>query len=350
MVRIVCSVILLFLTLPAFSQRVVANTFFFDVDEPPQRNTGLAKSTFRILKMYSCPDSVFNNNSCNCTKIEYFNDSGEVKRLISGSSIEKGKIDYEIRYTFSGDSFCESLTEFYPAYIDSVELFKVDSVIKGKARRVEIFPRQKNGRMVVRSVFLFSSKHTLPDEVRRYDTKGILREISYPLGNRIPRKEWTDTLVTDLDSTITFNQIFKENTYNSSTKFSRKGTILESSYTNHTFPDYKDYQRTIYMYDDSARLVFKYSLNANNSFINSVTYKYEGKYLVAIHTDNNLFDAVDNEIKKYDIQGNVIDWFQRSNYYDKTWRNIYSYKNGLQSREDYYYNNEYQKSTFFIYE
>jgi hypothetical protein len=333
-----------------FGQKVVENTYFPDVDEPLQFNYELSKTKFRIIENYSVSDTNFKVANSACSRREFYDDSGRLFKLVSGLDIDRKKIYYIVNYTSTSDTVCHVLTEYMAKYVDSLSLFMYDTIIKGKYKRNDIYKRELDGNLIVNSIVRYETGKTLPKIIERFDRDGSLKQIYYPLGNRIPLREWTDSLFANETKTVFYNAIYRENEYYACDKYSRKGLLLESGYSNYTPNSTPDIQNTIFIYGDSSMLLFKHSYGPNNVFRQSERFIYQDGILRKRILDYDPNDNIDNKTWIYNAKGQLIERHNTStNFQRSDWKWVYIYKNDLQVRADYYFKQEYSYSTHFIY-
>ena len=336
-----------------FAQREVNNSYLFDIDEPFQFNINLKKWNYAIAEVFTCSDSVFNNQSCICTKREFYDTSGRLIKLLSGGDLMKNKIDYTVNYVTVTDTICEVITRFSAAYVDSIslsgQLFHYDSIINRKPAKQFIYPREKNNDIIIRSILEFDAGAGLAKRILRYDVKGKLREIYYPTGNRKPTKETIDTVMNGDFKIISFNYSYPENDYQQQIFYNSKGHIIERKHTNISNGK-KNVEREIFVYNDKGNLIRKLTVNKNNIFIRDETFMYKDSILVTYTSDSNLEDSIPNELSVYDMEGNLIEALQRSSGYPyDMWRYKYFFEGSLHRRTDYYHNGNFFRSTIFRY-
>jgi len=341
--------ILIFTFNTVFCQRISYNGYESGIDEPFQFNKELIKGKYRLINIYSCSDTIFKKSKCVCESRELYNDSGRIIKLIVGSDLDSNKINYIVNFTSTTDSICQVTAEFFAQYIDRLSLFQDYDTIQNKA--FFIYPRDpKTKNVKIRSTLLYPTRRYLPDTIFRYDITGKLKEIYYPNGNRKILKEWSDSLINRDSKTFYFHSIFPENQYHSYATYSKKGIILDRGWTNISNDSTANTQKTIYIYDDSLRLILKNTVDEKNSFIESEHFFYDSGILTKHTIDRNLNDSVDNEIKIYNKDGKLLELFQKAaNYPYDTWKWLYIYQGHLQHRTDYFRTGKYQGSTFFIY-
>jgi hypothetical protein len=332
-----------------FCQTIENNSYIADVDEPFQFNKELVKGNYRVSNIYTCPDTIFSKQKCICRTREIFNDSGRIVKLISGNDLDNSKINYIVSYISTNDSVCEVMSEFFSHYIDSVSTFAYYDPTKKKTTVIyQREPKTKN--IKIKSILLYPTRSSLPDTIFRYDMSGQLKQIYYPLGNRKPVKTWEDSAVSRDSKTFYSHFIFRENQYHSYATFSKKGRLLERGETNISNDSTAHIRRTIFIYDDSSRLIYKNAMDEKNSFIESEHFFYDSGVLIKHTIDRNLDDSVDNEIRIYNKAGKLLELFQKAEGYPyDTWKWLYIYQGLLQHRTDYFRTGKYQGSTFFIY-
>ncbi len=345
---------ILFYTNAAVSQRVFDNSFFSYVDEPKEYNRDLIKGNYRSVSIYSCSDSIFDLSRCRCTTREFYNDSGRIIKRILGGNIDRDAIDYTIIYQSLKDDVGIVVTEYKAHFIDSTSTFMVDTVINGRFQKICMFEREANRDLIVKSVLIFKSENelNLPDTVFRYGKTGKLELISYPLGNRKAIKEWKDTLFIGNTKRISNHNIFKENEYHSYVVYSPQGLILEDGSSNISLDDtmHPHIDKSIYVYDDSSRLIIKHNLYGNNRFGDDEHYTYENGHLVKHTLQFTLNDSSENTVKIYDPLGHLVFFREKSNaspFYMKQWN--YCFRENLQEKSFYFEHDKLMHAWFFVY-
>jgi hypothetical protein len=336
----------------AFSQRIVSNSYLPDVDEPFRRNKKMVENNFRVIRYYDCPDSFFSKSQCRCTVKEIYNDSGGIIKLQKGKNIDNGLLHYTVNYVSTTDTICEVIAVFTARYADSVPYFHIDTVVRGKNERKSIYPKEPNGGVYIKcSVYFDKGDNSIAHKVLRFDRNNVLREIYYPLGgNRPIIKSATDSVLTSISKTYYYHAYYQENEYHSFKKISLKGQILETGYSNITYNSGNDSQRTIYLYNDSSQLVYKYTVNDDNQVTQAEEYFYENSCLVKYRRNSDFRNTGENELRVYDADGQLLELTEKGSWHsDPIWRWNYIYEHGLQVRTDYFLNDKFLKSMHLKY-
>jgi hypothetical protein len=338
----------------AIAQREVNNSYLFDIDEPFQFNKHLIRHNYRMVELFNCPNTIFNEQLCTCTKREAYDTSGRLVQLISGNDLRKNKINYSVTYQLVTDSVCEIITRFSAAYVDSMgrssSLFTQDTIINQKSVKQFLYPREKNNDIIMRSILQFDDDHTsLAKKISRFDVKGKLTEIYYPLGNIRPLKVIVDTSVNGKFKTISYKQVFNDNEFDDQISYNDEGLILERKFVN-IRNGRANFDREINVYNDRKKLIRKLTVDENNAFIREETFFYSDSILTKYILTSNPEDSVPDVRKIYDREGNLIELFEGSTASHKNdWLYKYYFENQLQQRTDYYHNSTFWKTTFFKY-
>ena len=330
------------------AQRESSYSYFPDIDQRVESNRILIRNNFRMIRQYSCPDSLFDQSRCMCLKEFTFDDSGKISSLIVGKDIDNQKTNYHISFITTTPDSAEVLVTFKNDYVNSHNLFQFDTIIHNKQGQFSVFVREQNGDIIMRNKQYFSDMD-IPSRVKRFDKFNQLQVIDYPLGNRKPLKQWKDTVITEKYKTYNDHKIYKENEYHSFVTYNKSGLFTENGYINKT-PDWPDeIQRKIYVYDDRSRVILKTTMDERNTFIAQEHFYYDNnttlrKYIFTYDPDEKNFSI----FREYDVNGNLLELIQRSNDGSlMSWK--YYYQNDLQIRTDFFENNVYSGSTLFQY-
>jgi hypothetical protein len=177
----------------SMSQGVVKNILINDIDEYNQRDTFIIKHAFSEIYLYACPANQNIKDSCILYARKKFDNNDNSIEFVKGDDIAKNEIDYTIRYSKISDSVFES-TVTYPLNSKRItdEIF-TDTIIKGKSQKICLYKKDKNNNIIISSHYKISKDGDII-EIDRYDLDDKFVQIFYPLGNRKPRKQWSDTL------------------------------------------------------------------------------------------------------------------------------------------------------------
>jgi len=321
---------ILLITQVALSQKVYDRSYPFGTYDAHEMQKFPASARSRTVKEYLCKDTIFNVDACRCTTIKTYDDSGRIKRYVSGKDIKARQIDFIVDFTSIADSICTAITDYFPQYIDSFRYFRIDTIINGKPVQRDLYEREPNRHILVKSVLYFRSAYRVPDKVYQFDKHNELKEIYYPLGSDVPKTE-TNTIVTPIDSTVTETQQYPAYIYQTTTKYSRKGNQLEQTEGFKYGDSIAGLSKSIYAYNEKHQLISAFLFDKNHVLITTTTYQYQNGMLTSAKKDSQ----TDQEYFKYNDAGDLIEehliHLTRDSY-----RYVYTYKEGIKVRYDYY--------------
>lgn len=348
--KVILLVLLSFLISPVLcsAQRIVRNVFDFDLLKTYGKE--VISSGYRVIKTYKCPDPVFDEKKCTCERKEVINEGGKVIKLIAGNNVTANNINYQIAFQYVNDSLCYALTEYKARYVDSLHPYHHDTIIKGKLVYLSPYKREANGNLIIKSELHFHNNSSLPLVANRYDAKGKLQEIYYPVGKLEPSRAWVDSVITVDSKTYYSHSLFSAYERHSYNKYSLNGVLLETSYiilSNNARPSIN---KTIYVYNDSMQLVNRYGVGADNIVYQSEKFYYQNGKVIKHVIDKNEGDGVEDEVNIYDEDGQKIGWLERSGSYPSRVNEWKSYfKDKMLFRTDYLSDGECYESVFLFY-
>jgi hypothetical protein len=333
---------------PVAAQRIITHYSITDIDDSYNfMDTGTVKRGYHILDLYSCQGNRFNKDSCVHYMRQQLDSAGRLVELINGEDLVKKKINYWVKYKRLSDSSCEAIIKYPPGSQNIPELIFVDTVIKGKPRHLSLYKKDREGNIVLRSVY-YANKYEL--KIERYDLDNKLVQIFYPLGINERKAEWVDSTETSFNKTVTYHTTFPGNEYVSGDVVDKDGRLLETFYVNRDPANMNiEMSKTVFVYDTASNPVRKITLDKNNRFVSEEQYVYKNKRVVRYTMDYNLLDNDVNEEKVFDENGRLVMSRSRPPYLnpdETTWKYFYR-EDGLKEREDLYNNGEYKGSRFY---
>jgi hypothetical protein len=292
--------------LPTIAQRIVFSYSLNDIDDVYDFvDTATLKRGFHILDLYTCQGNSFNKDSCIHYAHQQLDSAGRLIELIKGDDLAKKDIDYWVQYKKLSDSTYETLVKYPPRSKMISDLIFIDTMIKGKFQHLSLYKKDKEGNIVMRSLY-YTDKYD-ETKIERYDLDNKLQQIFYPVGKRERKAEWVDSVVTDRDKTVRYHTKFPEHEYIWSNVLSKEGRLLETWYVNKGSGSLNEgFSKTMYIYDTAANPIIKILLDENNRFISEERFYYKNKIVMRYTKDENLLDNEVNEEKIYDDNGRLI--------------------------------------------
>ena len=344
---VLCLLFYLFV-LPAFSQRILSHYSLNDIDDMYNFiDTFTVNRGFHTLDLYNCKSKFYQKDSCIHYAQQRLDSTGRLIELIKGNDLDNKKIDYWVLYKKLSDSNYQTLVTYPPGSTMISDLLFVDTMIKGRYYHVSLYRKDKNGNIVIRSLYYINKYNEL--RIERYDLDNKLQQIFYPLGKNDRTIEWVDSMTSNRQKTVSYHATLPGYEYTSGNVFSKDGRLLETFYMN-TSPNNQEQSesKTLFVYDKAARPIIKISLGKNNLFVSEERFYYKNEMLVRYTLDENLMDIDVNEEKVYNDSGYLISvrskpfYFQTETY----WRYFYL-QNGLKEKDELYKDGEYKSTRFY---
>ncbi len=333
-----------------YSQKIVSNILLNDIDVYRPSDTLFQKLKIQSIQLFGCNGNQKNEDSCILYCQKKFNDKGMLVEMIKGDNLMKDKIDYYIKYDQISDTTFETITK-YPKNSTAVdESLFTDSLINGQQQKLCVYKKDRSLNIYMRSVYRIDKAGQILD-IKRLDLDNNLKQIFYPLGNRKPKKQWTDSSIDEYHKTLSYNAIFEENYYKGVYIYDLSGRILESTYYNSTYGDtYKGDTKQVYIYDAQNNLVRKEIVDLDNQFVSEERFYYKGKALLRyVKYESPRIDEIDVE-RLYDSAGRNIESRGRIGIPERpiTWKYYYD-DNGLSTKDEYYEEGHIQSVRLYIY-
>jgi hypothetical protein len=319
------------------SQRIFNNVLWNDIDDYNESDTSILKHSKYEIDLYDCPTNQTNKNSCIFYAKQKYDKTGKLIELIKGDNILENRIDYIVIYKKLSDSVFESKVTYPPNSTLIPEEIYIDSIIKGKSKKICLYAKDKNNYITIRSEYKIDANNEI-DDIKRYDTKNNLIQIFYPYLK--PKRKLTDSLSTNDRNNITATEIFEKTIVISSTISDKKNRIVESSHISFNLENtYKSGSRNIFVYDDHNQLIKKLTLDEDNEFVAEEKYTYENRVMRHYTRQEKFDDSVMNEEKRFDETGKVVFSQSHPNFSKKiiAWKYYYN-ERGLSAKDEYYVN------------
>lgn len=333
-----------------FSQRVFTHVFWTDIDDFDQVNEEMSKHDLSMLDLRSLPAEHKISDSGVMIWEKKYDRSGRMIEQIKGSDIDRKKIDFSARYKKVSDSVFESIVLFPPgSTIIPNDLF-VDSVIKGKKERVNLYKPDKDKNIFIRSLYGISRENTTI-YIKRFDIDNKLIDIYYSMGNEKVKAAWNDTVKNEFSTTITNHSIYEKVTLQTTSLYSKTNQLLEETHSEKNLDDdgysfYKSY----YLYDTTNHLTHRITVDANGNISGDEKYFYKGGSLIRYTSGWDLTDEHITEEKQYDSLGNMF--FYRYHPQGSSFTNLWRYsidERGLCIRRENYQNDKLLSVLLYTY-
>jgi len=335
--------------LNSFSQREVDNIQFENIDDYGRFDSVVKKNKMNSLDLFVCPTDQFSKISCVLYAKKGYDESGRLKAFELGDDLNAGKVDYTVEYKKLSDTLYESVVKFsaHSAAIPT-DLY-IDTVVRGHSERFCLYMKDKDSNIVVKSLYAIDRDGLV--KINRYDLAGNLQQIYYPSGNKKPKEEWADSLTNKYSSTVVYNAIYDDSSFQSTVVYDKNRRIKETSYRNTTFSSgSRNESKQIFIYDSRDQLVMKLHVDENNHLNSEDRYTYKNGKLVRYTNHINLSDSLLNEDRRFDDAGRIIfvESHQASSQYTTVWKYFYN-SGGLSTRNDYYINDKLKSTRFYFY-
>lgn len=333
-----------------FAQRIVNNITFIDIDDVNVVDTIAIKKKFFQTETSACYNNQQGEDSCVVYSKSKYDESGKLVQLTKGSNLQGNQIDYVVQYKKLSDSLYESIVR-YPKGSTKIpsELF-IDSMFKGRTKKVSLYKNDKNNNLVMRSVYKIKEDGTI-DYIKRFDIDDNLIQIFYPLGNRKPLREWTDTISNKFGKEIQHNAIYLENQYQAIIIYNTFNKPVQTVYATYSFNSgSNDYYKTSTIYNELQQPVLKISMDVNNQIIEEERSYYRNNKLIRYTKSSDAKDSTLNEERLYDDTGKIILFKSHPRHSERqmVWKYFYSMQ-GLRERDEYFVNNVMQFRRRYIY-
>jgi hypothetical protein len=322
--------------LPVFSQRVVNNALIPDIDNYYfYTDTMVAKSNLNTVVCYRCWKKSNGEDSSIFTGETTHDKKGRLTRMIQPG--------FTVNYKWLSDSILESMAD-YPPGSNMLEYFYIDTLIKGRTRRVCLYRADKNKHIQVRSVYVMGSN--MWREIKRYDQDNKLVEINYPLGNVVAKEKqyWQETVNGKYDSVVTSNYLYDDYVNRSRKIYSKTGKLKEVWEIGRMLGrSDSSIIRSLRFYDADGRLIVQDDVDLDNQLTAELRIYYKDGKLIRYTSDDNFNDSLFAEQKMYNSAGQII---YASNYNPVSRSNfIYKYlfdDRNLLIRQEFYINDQLQ--------
>lgn len=322
----------------SFSQKVLSNTFLFDIDVSYNEvDTVLLNNNKFTVNAYRCNKSDGSKESCVLYSQKTYDRSGRLIDWIKGDNLKENKVDFIVRFKKISDLVFEATVKYPPDSKMIPHDFYVDTVIKESPKRICLYKSDRNKYIVVKSVYTLDINSNLID-IKRYDTGNNLVHIYYPFGNRKPKKEWSDVSVSKQDSTVINYILYEENEFISYYVYNKKGKITETKEINNTFNNGdSSLLRKIIIYDSDDQPIIRTTVDETNQLISEERFYYRGKNLVRYTEDGNVNDSILQDEKYFNELGKLVLYKSYNEYSGSLtiWKFYYD-DIGLLKEEEYF--------------
>ena len=334
----------------AHAQREVDNVTFGRIDDFDQMDSIKSSRHISEVHLYSTDNHLFIKDSAILFAQMKWDRTGRLKGLVVGDNLRYNKVDYQVDYEKLSDTLFESNVRFPDSSKAIPDEIYVDTVIEGKARKYCLYSEDDKHNIVIRSLYSLNSKGELL-YIRRFDRSGILQQIYYPLGNRKPTVERTDSTTDQYTTTVKYHAVFKENSFDEARVYNRKRQLLQQTSYNKSIDGSSTTLKDLYIYDTSGHVVAIIHVDGDNQFLYEERNYYANGVLTRSTEDNDLSDSLLTQDNRYDSLGRKIFSQSCSSYGQKkitTWRYYYNDK-GLREKDELYVNSKFVACRWYVY-
>ena len=334
-----------------FCQYVVNNVRYDDIDDYDQRDSLVAKHKMHLVDCYYFKGMQFIKDSAVLYCSRKYDPSGRLVELVRGRNVGLRQMGYMVKYRKLSDTLYETVCTYPPGSTMIPDDLFVDSVENGAHRRICLYKKDIEQNVYERSQYDVDKQGTLI-KIRRYDIDGVLRQVFYPLGQRNPEKEWTDSTLGVFDNAINYHAIFKDSYYKERHVVSKHGHLAEWSYSSKLLSDTSnDFTKRSFVYDQQNRPLITITVDEENHFISEERFSYKNGKLLRYTKSFDLSDSLFNEDQQYDSAGKLL--FSQTHHSGSNSVRVSRYQydpRGFLDREEVYINGKFDYGFAYFYQ
>jgi hypothetical protein len=260
---------------PGYSQRIVSNSLLFYIDDSyVETDTMVSKNNLTIADCYRCLKNTNGDDSCILVSQTAYDKAGRIIELLRGDNLSNKQIDFVVSYKWLSDTTMESIVKYPPSSTMLPESYYIDTLIKGSKRRIYLFKTDKNKDIHVRSVYSMDASGFWK-EIKRYDLNNKLVEIYFPMGNNVPKQNWSEMAVSNYDSIITESWDYGDYIIRSKNVYSKKGALKEVwDMTRWSGRSDSSITRSVCYYNENGHLSVKNNIDQDNQLLSEIRLYY----------------------------------------------------------------------------